>query len=110
MDEDRRSLYARVLDLLTRVYLPALVAGHMGADHGRLAVELLGLCAVRTLTIGLLAVRCGNPKAPEEPAADGRLKSAQEAGLAQEEGKFIIQDEEGDNAGKPSAPQGFLPR
>jgi hypothetical protein len=65
LDEDRRSLYARVLGLLACLYLLYMVAGNLEDDLGKLAVELLGLCAVHTLILALLMTKCGNPASSE---------------------------------------------
>ena len=67
LDQDRRSLYARILGLLACLYLLYMVAGNLEEDLGRLALELLGLCAVHTLILALLMTRCGSQQTEESP-------------------------------------------
>ena len=77
LDPSWRSLAARVLGLLCCVGLLALVAGQLEPDLGRLAIELLGLCAVHTIILGLLMVKVSYGDAPkEEKGAVGGASAA----------------------------------
>ena len=68
LDSNWRSLTARVVGLLSCVYLLYLVAGHLPTGLGVLALDLLGLCAVHTLILALLSVRVGEAEAKAPPA------------------------------------------
>lgn len=67
LDPNNASLAARILGLITCVGLLALVAGQLEDDLGRLAIELMGLCAVHTLILGLLMTRCRRAHVTPDP-------------------------------------------
>ena len=57
LDPNNKSLCARLVGLLFCLMLLALVAGSFEDDLSKLAMELLGLCAVHSLILALLSVR-----------------------------------------------------
>lgn len=71
LDNNWRSLTARVVGLLACVYLLYLVAGHLPKQLGVLSLYLLGLCTVHSLILVLLSVKVeGAVKVPPPELVD----------------------------------------